>query len=307
MNIEYTKKPNIVTESEYLNAVIQKKPHRDDPKEIVITGKIRELSLKTEWAKKTITKIKTLQVKYLQEVLAHSKDLSFVYNHTQAIVKEIANLLKAEIVEGSEFLQTIPKGSPILVMTNHLGLYKLVGIEPKKELNVDIPGYDFMYPSPMYFAGLNPIAENLGDNLSYVSDDFPNIFGNIHRASGFVHIPPQSIEKQNRTEILLEQTRDVFELHKNTALVNYPEGGTSGKYTGLGPYDLDPFKTGGYVIASKLKIYVVPVAQYFDPNKGLQLKVLQPYIPETTDREGYEKIAEKDREKMQKWFDRLKT
>ena len=166
-------------------------------------------------------------------------------------------------------------------------------------MGVDIPGYDFMYPSPMYFAGLKPVAKTIGDNLSYVSDDFPGIFGQIHRKAGFIHVPPPNIQSTNRTEALLEQTREAINKRTNIGIVNYPEGGTSGKYSGLGPYDLDPFKTGGYVIASKLGVYVIPVAQYFNPEKGLQLKVFQPYIPSISDKEGYEKYAVKDKNQMQ--------
>jgi len=186
-------------------------------------------------------------------------------------------------------------------------LYKLAGIDPKKELGIDISNYNFMYPSPMYFAGLSPVAEAIGDNLSYVSDDFPDIFGEIHRESGFIHVPPPNIQNINRTEALLEQTKNALIARPNTGIVNYPEGGTSGKYSGLGPYDLDPFKTGGYVIASKLGIRIIPVAQYFDPNKGLQLKVFPSYIPEISEKEGYEKKAKKDRERMQEWFNKLQN
>ncbi len=286
-------------------AVIAKKPRRDDPLEVAVVQKIKDRVISTEWASQAITKLKSLQTTYMQEVLA-KKDASFVYNRTQETLKEISNILGAKIVEGSEFLEQIPKGSSVLLMTNHLGLYKLVGIDPKKELGVDIPGYDFMYPSPAYFGGLNPVAKAMGDKLSYVSNDFPGVFGEIHRASGFVHVPPTGTEKVSRTEALLEQTRDVLESHPGTAIVNFPEGGTSGKYSGLGPYDLDAFKTGGYVIASKLGLHIVPVAQYFDPNKGLQLKVFQPYIPPVTDKVGYESLSEKDRNRMQKWFDTVK-
>lgn len=291
---------------EYLNAVVQKKPHKDDPKEIAIAGKIRDQVFMKEWAKEAIAKIRALQIEYMRGVVANSKNPALVYEHTQNILREISVLLNAKIAEGAEFLMEIPKGSPALVMTNHLGLYKLAGINPKEELGVDIPGYDFMYPSPMYFGGLSPIAEKIGDNLSYVSDDFPGVFGEIHRASGFVHVPPPGAQTENRTEVLLRQTEGVFKMHPNTAIVNFPEGGTSGKYTGLGPYDLDPFKTGGYVIASKLRIRVIPVAQYFNPEKGLQLKVFPSYIPEITDKEGYEKHAKKDQQQMQEWLNTYK-
>lgn len=291
---------------EYLKAVIQKKPHKDDPREVAIMAKIKDHVLTTEWANETVAKIRNLQIGYMREVVA-KKDPAFIYNRTQEVLKEISSILKSEIVEGSQFLLEIPKKSPVLIMTNHLGLYKLTGIDPKKELGIDLPDYNFMYPFPMYFGGLSPIAETIGDNLSYASDDFPGVFGEIHRKSGFIHVPPPVAQNTSRTEVLFEQTRKALATKQNTAIVNFPEGGTSGKYSGLGPYDLDPFKTGGYVIASKLGIRVIPVVQYFDPNKGLQLKVFPPYIPEITEKDGYEKYANKDRKQMQEWLDARKA
>jgi 1-acyl-sn-glycerol-3-phosphate acyltransferase len=159
----------------------------------------------------------------------------------------------------------------------------------------------------MYFAGLMPVAEKIGDNLAYVSDDFPGIFGEIHRAAGFIHVPPQTSEKISRTEVLTQQTKEVVNVRKNIAIVNFPEGGTSGKYNGLGPYDLEPFKTGGYVIASKLGIRVIPIAQYFDKEKGLQLRIFKSYFPLLANKGEYERLAKEDMVAMQEWLNKQKA
>jgi hypothetical protein len=47
----------------------------------------------------------------------------------------------------------------------------------------------------------------------------------------------------------------------------------------------------------------VIVGQYFHPQKGLQLRVFPPYIPEQTDKAGYEAYAKQDQERMQEWLD----
>ncbi len=286
----------------HTDAVVEKKPKKGDVREIAITAKIAGEVNKTEWAQEVVAKIRELQIRYLREILTKKDDSSFVYLKTQEVLAEISKLLRAEIVEGAELLAEIPKGKPVLVMTNHFGLYKLAGIDPRKDLGVDIPGYDFMYPSPLYFAGLNPVGEAVGNDLSYVSNEFPGVFGEIHQASGFIHVPPKTDEGVSRTGLLTEQTGDVINKNPNIAIVNYPEGGTSGKYNGLGPYDLEPFKTGGYVIASKLGVHVVPVAQYFDPEKGLRLRVFRPYIPFITEKETFEDQAKKDKDQMQEWL-----
>jgi hypothetical protein len=290
---------------EYVAAVVAKKPKGNDPKEIDIREKIRKEVEASDWAGASFEKIRRDQIEYLREMFAHilADDTSFIHARTQAFLHEIATELRAHIVEGEELLGRVPKGTNVLLMTNHLGLYKLSGINPQEELGVDIPGYDFMYPSPLYFGGLQPVAEKMGNHLSYVSDDFPAEFGTVHRKSGFVHVPPASKVTAGRTEILLNQTKAVLENNQGTTLVNFPEGGTSGKYSGLGPYSLDPFKTGGYVIAAELGLPVVIVGQYFHPQEGLQLRVFPPYTPEQTDKAGYEAYAKQDQERMQEWLD----
>lgn len=288
----------------YTEAVIKKKS-QEDPRELAIREKIRQAVLTKSWAREAFLEIKGLQIDYLKKTIENVRNPEKVHDITQEVLRKISALLNSQIVEGLELLAKVPKGSPALVMTNHFGAYKLLGVSPKEDLGVDIPGYDAMYPYPMYFAALFPVAREIGDNLYYVSEDFPLIFGQIHTAAGFIYVPPPTLEIEgNRTSFLLEETREAVRQHRRGSFVNFPEGGTSGKYSGLGPYDLGPFKTGGYVVAAKLNIHVIPVAQYFDKDRGFQLKVLKPSIPPITDREGYQKMAESDRAEMQDWLDR---
>jgi len=287
----------------YEMAVIDKMPVKDDPREVAITRKLEEVFLKEPWSQKAFADLRELQIGYLKDVLQSSDDPALVYEKTQKVLSDVSDLLRSEIAEGEEFLQSIEKGNPALIMTNHLGTYKLAGIDPQKELGLNFKGYNFMYPSPLFFGGLHPIAKEIGDDLSYVSDDFPGVLGKIHRDSGFIHVPPQGAQQSGRTAYLLDQTAKAFENRKNTALVNFPEGKTTGKYSGKGPYDLEPYKTGGYVIASLLKTRVIPVAQYFDSKKGLRLKVFPTYVPEQNDKAKMEIRANEDQRAMQEWLD----
>lgn len=290
---------------DYIDAVIAKKPHGDDPKDIRIRNLIAENFLREEWARAAFDNIKTEQLGYLRDVIAHVDDPAYVDRSTQDVLRHISAELRSTIEEGSEKLDAIPPNTPTMLMTNHLGTYKLAGINPQTDLGdgVDIySGYDFMYPYPLYFAGLYPVADKIGGHLSYTSDDFPGVFGKIHTEAGFIHVPPAALIQGGRTELLKHQTGRVIQEKPNTALVNFPEGGTSGKYNEAGPYDLLDFKTGGYVIAAELGITVIPVAQYFDPEHGMRLKVFDPFVPEATTREGYQEMANATHREMQEWL-----
>ncbi|MBF0208069.1 MAG: hypothetical protein HQK53_14415 [Oligoflexia bacterium] len=291
----------------YVAAVIKKKS-QVNPKEIAIRNKIEQKILRTEWSRKIFERITQVQKEYLSEMLRNIQDTQLIHNRTQETLKQISEILNSSIVEGKELLDAVQKEVPVMVVTNHFGAYKLTGINPLLDLGVSIEGYDFIYPYPMYFAAISPIAQILNKNLYYVSEDFPLVFGEIHTKAGFIHVP-SAIDGRNqggRTVIIEQQIKDAMVQHPNFVIVNFPEGGTSGKYSGLGPYDLDQFKTGGYVVASHLGMIVIPVAQYFDKDEGYKLKVFAPYIPPVTSKEMYEEYANRDRLAIQSWLDQRK-
>ena len=291
------------TDPKYVEALVAKKPHKDDPKEKRITDLIRGQVLQEPWARDAFSKIGKIQAGYMHEMLVDLPRPDLVHDRTQQVLTEISSLLNSTIVEGQDNLDKLPKGQSVLVATNHYGAYKLLGMDPQKELGVNIEGYDFIYPFLMYFAALKPVAEVLGDNLYYVSDDFPLEFGTIHREAGFINVPPAKVITEGRTGILEEQTGSVIADHPHAAIVNYPEGGTSGKYSGLGPYDLDTFKTGGYVIAAHLGIPIIPVAQYFNPQKGFELRVFEPLnLDPNSTHDDLGKIAATNQQEMQEWL-----
>lgn len=277
---------------------------QNDPKEIAIREKIRTAVLQQPWAQTVFTNIRNQQIDFLRTAIEHINEPHHVHDEAQRVMREIAQQLKSEIVEGKELLAQIPQGHPVLISTNHFGAYKLMGIAPKEDLGVDIPGYDAMYPYLMYFAALYPVAEAVGDNLYYASNDFPGVFGAIHSAAGFIHVPALA---ESKTGALIEQTRVALEHNPHAAIVNFPEGTTSGKPSGRGPYDLEPFKTGGYVVAAELGLYVIPVAQYFDPVQGYRLKVFEPVIPTPGTKESYNALANTHHREMQSWLDSLQA
>jgi hypothetical protein len=291
------------TDPAYQERVLGQKG-QNDPKEIAIREKIRSAVLRENWARAAFDDIRDMQIEFLRAAARNIGDPNFVHDEAQAVLGEIAQELHSEIIEGKELLASIPKGSPAIIATNHFGAYKLLGISPKDDVGVDIPGYDAMYPYLMYFAALKPVAEAIGDELYYASNDFPGVFGQIHSAAGFIHVPALA---ESKTAALIDQTRTALERRPHAAIVNFPEGTTSGKPSGRGPYDLEPYKTGGYVVAAELGMHVIPVAQYFDPVHGYHLKVFQPFIPAKGTKESYAAMAERNQSESQAWFDQLQV
>lgn len=290
---------------EYLEAVIGIKPQVDDHRDIRIRQIIRDSFLQQEWAKCTFSRIREQQIGYIKQLVKHVGNTALAHEVTQDVVRTISNEMKTVIEEGEEHLTAL-QGAPVVAATNHLGTYKLSAIDPQRELGEEVPkyeGYNFMYPFPLYFAALSPVADALGNNLSYSSIDYPGIFGQIHTDAGFIHIPPASQVTGSRTELLKEQTAALFERQPNTLLVNFPEGGTGGKYNETGPYDLRTFRTGVYVITAELGLPMLTVAQYFDPHEGMRLKVFEPFYPSPgDDRDDFHQMANEAQSSIQAWL-----
>lgn len=289
----------------YIASVVKQKPRDDDPREIAIVAKLKQEIFQKKWAKDIFTKIKNLQIEYFKETLASIDKPEHIHDKTQNMLRNIASFLRANIVEGASYLETLPKNSPVFIFTNHFGAYKLTSFNPREKLGTNIEGYDWICP-PFSHASLAPIASALGNNLYFIVADFPAEFGIINTAAGFFHVSPRKVET-GRAAALQKQIEGIVKNHQNVAIVNFPEGGTSGKYNGLGPYDLDNFRTGGYVIAALLKIPVIPAAQYFHPDTGFMLKVFEPFIPAMSNLNGYRRYADKNKKEIQSWLHECKS
>lgn len=285
----------------YLAEVLSQK-RQDDPKELAIREKIRDAVLREPWAREAFEKVRALQARYLKEAIAHLGDPAYIHDLSQRTLKEMCTIIPSVIVGGQEHLAQDLHGRPVLLATNHFGSYKLLGLKTRVDLGIDIPGYEDIYPFLGYFAALSPVAEQLGSGLYYSSNDFPGVFGEIHSDSGFIHVPAL---KEGRTAALIEQTRRAITERPSSAIVIFPEGTTSGKPTGEGPYALNQFKTGAYVIAAELGLPVVSVAQYFDPASGFKLKVFPAVVPGKMDKAGFEALAASQQAEMQQWLDQV--
>lgn len=289
-------------------AVIDQWPKANDPRESRIVGAIRDQLLRTNWAKEVYGKAADIQLDHLRSSLQHLDNPQLIHDDTQEVLAKLADLTKSRVVAGQEYLDAISKGQSVLLLTNHLGSYKLnswSSEELKKAAGVKGLVQPIFYPFPLYYSAMYPVAKVLGNNLYIASFEYPGQLGEIFRATESIEVPPKAdlAEGETRTKILIDSTRRLVESHPNSVIVSFPEGGTTGKRNGGGPYDLEEFHTGSYVIARALSLMVLPVAQYFSPKTGFELRIFEPTkLPEDTNDENIKKVARLHFEEELTWL-----
>lgn len=303
---------------EYVKAVIDQWPKPDDLKEQRIVGEIRKRFFSSGWAKNTFGQLRGIQINHLKDSLSHLQDSSYIHDKTQDLLAKLADITNAKIIEGKENVDVLSKGKAVMIATNHLGSYKLNSLTPDELRNIGINGpvLPIYYPFPLYFASMMPVAEKLENNLYEASFEYPGKVKEIYMASGSIEVPPpppspigvkdlrQENQTNGRASILIDSTRELIRKHPNAAIVSFPEGGTTGKRNGKGPYDMENFRGGSFLIAAEAGIPVLPVVQYFNPNSGFELKVFSPIFPEVgRTKDYYQEIAKKSSVKMQAWLD----
>lgn len=288
-------------------AVAQQLSTLEDKDESRIVELLKGELQSTAWARKTLTEIHKALVRYFKDALGHVEDTGYVHDKTQEILKKISQISNARIVEGEGNLDLILHGSPVFLAANHLGTYKLIPIHPQEELGIDLK-IPILHPFPMFYAPLWPVSERLGDNLYEGAFGYPYPISEIQRKAGSVLIPPNVKGQGGGVSTVKQETESVVRDHRNAAIAIFPESGTSGKRNNGGPYDLENFKTGAFVIASELNIPVLPVAQYFNPDSGFELAIFEPIKPrgQFTDvdqgKKYYRTLADSTRVKMQGWL-----
>lgn len=291
----------------YVAAVVRQLPQKNDLKDQRIVKIIRDELIVTPWARDAFSAIKGQQVDYLRDMLANLNE-PYVHEATQAELGWVAGRLNSQVVEGQEIIDRLPPGEPVLIATNHIGTFKEGAIDPRGELGVNIENFDLMFPYPLYAAPLYPVAQVLEDNLYYTGFEFPLEFGEIYEAAGFIPIrPPLPETEGNRTKELEDLVKDSIVKRPNSAIIHFPEGGTSGKRNERGPYDLGEYKTGIFVVAAHLGVPILPVAQYFNPEKGFELGVFEPIrLGTRTTREEFEAMAREVQNQHQSWLNQKK-
>lgn len=284
----------------------------DTTEEKKIMTLLQEELVSTDWARDTFSEIREMLIQYFNDSLSNIQDSQYVHDRTQQLLKNIAVRTNAKIVSGHENLNGFPKGSPIFLCTNHLGLYKLATINPREELGLEDVGIDKMYSLPLFHASNIPVALMLKDNLYIAAFEFPGKIGEIQKMACGVVIRLEAErdllnDSVGGIDYLITQTKKFMDEHPNGALSILPEGKTSGKRSGNSPYDLEDFRTGAFVVATALEIPILPVPQYFNPNKGFEVGILEPiYLSNNMTREQFAGVARTTQSKMQAWLNQRK-
>lgn len=281
----------------------------DSPSEKAILDLLSKELLSTPWAKQTFSDVRGELVSYYRECLDRIDGSDYIHNRTQELLTRIEERTKARIVSGQENIEKIKNGSPVFLVSNHLGLFKLATINPSTELGLrGLSGIKNMYPLPLFHASAMPVARALGNNLYIAAYQFPHEIGEIQAKAGGVIIRHEDeaalFEGKQGIPLLVERTQNLINEHPNMALSIFPEGRSSGRTTGRSCYDLEEFRSGSFVIASKLGLPIIPVPQYFNSETGFEIGVLEPIlISSDLSKEEYKKIASDTQVSMQTWLD----
>src|SRR5581483_6597697 len=287
-------------------------PRKNDPLEQRIRKLIEEQACSTEKGKQMFSKVNSLQVEYFKKALASLGNPDQIHEDTQKLLKDLAEATNSKIVDGKENLAGVPKESPVMVVSNHYGGFKLVMI-PQNVLGIDVgqEKIDDVPPFPIYYAGIKPVADELGDELYDAHLELPGPLLKIQEAAGLLVIP----ENEGIYEETKKRTQELFSKRPNSMLVVFSEAGTSGKRNMGGPYDLDNLHGGAFSIAQELNVPILPVCQYFNPESGFEIGILKPVlfdsVPDNGDitarKEYFNRIANQTRSDMQTWLNSKKT
>lgn len=285
-------------------------PKKDDPLEQRIRGLIRQEVYSTPRGQQMFSQVDVLQRKYFRECLLRLNDTKYIHDTTQDLLRQLSEVTNSRIVEGEDHLAGLKRGSPAFAIVNHFSAYKLITMEDK-ELGLDFPDDREIYPFPIFFSPVYPVAQRLGDNLYDAHLELPGSLARIQEAAGLLVVPKDN----GAFGSIRDRTEELIQRRPNSLTVIFPEGGTSGKRNMGGPYDLDRFHGGSFAIAEELGIPVIPVCQYFNPDSGFEIGILpqvkfdNPPLAENKDarKEYFSSVAGNTRQQMQAWLNTRKA
>lgn len=269
-----------------------RQPNPNDPAEIRIR-RVLENTLQTEWSKSVIEQCREEQIKFFREALGSLHNHNKILIKYRGLLKKIAELCKTKIGDGEQNIDAVASSKGIIIVTNHLGTAKLSRIQNfNREFKVDLDEFE---PFPIRHAPFVKIADKYGFVLHETAIQMPKPLDRIQEACQVLTIPA---EGSNRTQLLIDRVEHYLTKEK-CAFVMYPEGGTSGKRNNAGPYDLDHFHSGAFVVAAYARLPILPVCQYFDPRYGFKLFILPAITITPKDLSEKDKLLETVRSNMQ--------
>jgi hypothetical protein len=290
-------------------------PSQNDPLEQRIRKLIREHVYSSNLGRESFTQVNNLQIDYFQTSLSQLDDPTKIYQSTQKLVQEIAKTTRSHIVEGEEILERVPKRKPVFVAVNHFSGYKLISIPPQKvgltETEMAETGKgttEEIYPFPVFYAPLSPVAKQLECDLIDAHLEMPGKhLRQLQEAAGLLVVPAE----RGQFQLIEQRTKDLFIKRPNSLMVLFPEGETSGKRNNGGPFDTVGFHSGLWRIATDLAkedliIPIITAYQYWSPNFGFEIGIVDVTIPDPSLEKDPEQLALVSRGKMQAALDKRK-
>jgi len=276
------------------NARISRQPTEKDPQELRIRRELEKF-ISTPWAREAIKKMKKKQEGFLGFSFSHLREPREILKKYRELLIELNRISNAKIIAGERYLDELRNEKGIIIVTNHFGIAKLTRIDNSGgRFPVPIKTIE---PFPSRCASLLLASERLDGDLHETAIELPGALTQIQKACGVLTIPPVG---EKRTKILIEKVEGLVKKESGAVIVMYPEGGTTGKRNNGGPYDLDEFHSGAFVVAAKTRTPILPVCQTFDPKKGFGLVILEPIFLEEKDLGKLSNIVEMTKKSMQR-------
>jgi len=267
--------------------------------DLVIRRKIKD-STSSDIASSIFTNIKRQLEDFLYISFQNLNDKAIILSEYVKLISNLTEISNTKIVKGESNLKRISSNFPIIIISNHFGIVPLTLIDnsdqkfpwPLKEIGV----------FPVRLSSLNLLSKKSNIKLFEVATELPEPMAIIQRATPSILIP---INTTHKSQILINEAKDVIQNNENAGIIVYPEGGISGKLNHGGPYDLDTFHTGVFLLAKQLNLQILPVCQYFNPNSGFELDILKPVSPIEINLNNLKTISERTQKKMQESLNNL--
>lgn len=258
--------------------------------------------LTTEWSRTAMEDLRQEIIGFYTLAFLDLGDSEGIFSKYKNLLLRLKSIAKSRILTGEPYLGEVRGSRGVIIVTNHLGMGILTIID-NTDHRFPVSLEEFV-GFPVRLAALPLVAENLDVPLYETAVELPPPLFEIQKACKTIIVP---VEGKDRTEQLARNVLSLVAREPGAAIVMYPEGGTSGKRNNGGPYDLDEFHRGAFVVAIQTGLPILPVCQYFNPEKGLELHVLKPILLEQRDIGRVDEIKEETRAAMQKRLDELKV